>query len=87
MLITNQKPFFQSHSSLVFPMIREPIAAPRLPLPSTIPATVLNAFGLFARAFYLPRSAAQDALIMLVNPDINNPKKNIRAYIPLPKVS
>lgn len=85
MLKTSQKPFYHCHAFLVSPMIREPMAEPRLPLPSITPATVHKAFGLLARAFYLPRSAAQDALIILQIPDMKNPKKNIKAYKALPK--
>jgi len=82
MLIISQNPSLHPHAFFVSPIISCPIADPKIPLPSIIPATVVKALGLFYKAFYFPRSAAIEALIKLHKPLIKNPMKNIKANNP-----
>jgi len=58
--------------------MKEPKAVPKVPLPSMIPVTVEVAFWLPLSADYLPRSAAQAALIKLFKPEMKKPKRNIK---------
>ena len=55
-----------------------PAADPRVPVPSIIPVTVEIALALPLSASYFPRSAEQEAEIMLLRPLMKKPKKNIK---------
>ena len=59
------------------PTMNWPAADPSVPVPSIMPVTVDMALALPLRTSYLPRSAEHAEEIILFNPLIKKPRKNI----------
>ena len=74
----SQYPLYQPHLAWVTPTINCPAADPRVPVPSIMPVTVEIALAFPLSASCFPKSAEQEAQIMLFSPLMKKPKKNIK---------